>query len=448
MQAQTWLIGNWKRIFLLGIVALWICFLFPLGSSAESDELLSLLKKKGLLTDQDITDLEKTEKKKLKGVGDKGFKWTSRDGEDFIKIGGAVHADLNLFENEHATNDTFYLKRARIFTLGTFYKYYEWKVQADFGAGQVSARDLFVNINYDKRIQLMAGQYKMPFSMETLTPYKHTDFVERSALATYLAPYRDIGIMVHGLLKNDTIGYNLGVFNGNGMNKSPDTDNDKDFCGRIWFEPMKDLHLGAAMTWGHISRGLVDYKAPSSGTYILDFDTTVINANSMDLMRTGFEFAYGYGPFRISSEYMRADYKDVELTAAGIRDDFYIHGAYAHLSWFLTGEERRTGKGAFGRVHPNEQFNPIKGGGLGAWELLFGYEFMEADTDWFSRGFVTNGTKGMNAFQAGLNWYHNPMVKVMLDYVYNDFKDNVVSHDNGSKADHEHMVWFRIAMEY
>jgi len=430
------------------MVVFFLAFPVPREGFAETDELLSLLKQKGLLTDQDIEALEKSEKKRLKGRWDKEFKWTSRDGEDFIRIGGAVHADLNLFENEHATNDTFYLKRARIAAQGALYKHYEWKVQGEFGSGQVSARDLFVNINYDKRIQLMAGQYKMPFGMETLTPFTQTDFVERSAIATYLAPYRDIGIMIHGLLNNDTIGYNLGVFNGNGMNKSSDTDNDKDFCGRAWFEPFKDLHVGAAMSWGHISRGLVDYKATSSGTYILDFDPAVVNANDMDLMRTGFEFAYAHGPYRISSEYMRADYKDVTLTATGARDDFYIHGVYTHLSWFLTGEEKRTKKGSFGGVQPNQYFNPLRGGGLGAWELLFGHEFVEADTNWFSQGFVQNGTKGMNSFLVGLNWYHNPMAKIMLDYAYNDFKDNVVTHDNGSRVDDEHMVWVRFAVEY
>ncbi|MBI5184142.1 MAG: hypothetical protein HZA01_00205 [Nitrospinae bacterium] len=68
----------------------------------------------------------------------------------------------------------------------------------------------------------------------------------------------------------------------------------------------------------------------------------------MNLLRSGAELAYGIGPWRVVSEYMRADYNDVDLLSSGSREDFFAQGIYATASWFLTGEEKRPQKGGVG----------------------------------------------------------------------------------------------------
>ncbi|MBI5184143.1 MAG: hypothetical protein HZA01_00210 [Nitrospinae bacterium] len=79
--------------------------------------------------------------------------------------------------------------------------------------------------------------------------------------------------------------------------------------------------------------------------------------------------------------------------------------------------------------------------------MLAGYEWVDVDKDFFKKGGLA-GASETNSYKAGVNWYLNPMFRVMLDYVYNDYSSAIVSHDNGTKDDREHMGWARFALEY
>ncbi|MBI5184690.1 MAG: hypothetical protein HZA01_03060 [Nitrospinae bacterium] len=419
---------------------------FPPFFKAEADDLLDLLKEKGLLTEKEAESLQKGDSQKLKGKFKDGYKWESGDKTASIQIGGQVHGDVEIFEGNHSKPANIFLRRARLHASGKFYEFYEWKVQGDYGEGAFSAKDLFINMHYDDRMQLKVGQYKEPFAMEHQTSNRYTDFKERSLISARIGPDRDIGIMLHGICAEAIVGYQLGVFNGSGSNLKEDTNGDKDIAMRVWYEPFKDLHVGGAFTWGKLSRGLVDFKQTGSGTNLLAFDSAKVDGKDMDLLRSGAELAYGIGPARIVSEFMRADYSNVNVISSGARNDFYVQGLYATASWFLTGEEKRTEKGEFGRTYPNQNFN-FKTGGLGAWELLFGYEWVDVDSDWLNVAGLS-GADRTNSYKAGVNWYHNPMFKIVLDYVYNDYSEAIVKMDSGAKKDYEHMVWMRFALEF
>ena len=59
-------------------------------------------------------------------------------------------------------------------------------------------RDVYVNYQQFDAVQVMGGKFKLPFSLEENTSSTNLDFAYRSLAATYLAPGRDIGVMVHG----------------------------------------------------------------------------------------------------------------------------------------------------------------------------------------------------------------------------------------------------------
>ena len=408
-------------------------------------DISEVLKAKGLLTEEEAAGLKKGDDKKLKGKFKEGFKWETGDKTASFQIGGRVHADVNMFEEQHDKDTSIFLRRARIFAAGKFYENYTWMVEGDFGGGSVAAKDLWVNMNYDPRFQLQAGQFKQPFALEYMTSSRFIDFKERSLITVGVGPERDIGIMLHGLFNEDTLGYQLGVFNGSGPNLSADTEGDKDASMRAWWAPITGLHLGGAFTYGEKSRGLHDFKAQGSGTLVLDFDNKV-SAARMELMRFGAEFAYGVGPFRLSSEYMRAEYGDVVVTSDSSVHDFFVEGIYAHGSWFLTGEEKHAKKGKFDRLKPNRNFD-LKTGGMGAWELLVGYEWVNVDDGWLDVAKLS-GTDETNVYKAGVNWYLNPMFRTMLDYVYHGYNDDIVKRDRGSNDDHEHQVWLRFSLDF
>src|SRR5437773_12270802 len=59
-------------------------------------------------------------------------------------------------------------------------------------------KDVDVNISYVNNVQVQAGRFKVPFSLDELTGDSHNDFAYRSLGANNLAPARDTGVMLHG----------------------------------------------------------------------------------------------------------------------------------------------------------------------------------------------------------------------------------------------------------
>jgi hypothetical protein len=95
---------------------------------------------------------------------------------------------------------------------------------------------------------------------------------------------------------------------------------------------------------------------------------------------------------------------------------YYVQGGY-----FLTGENRGYDRrfGLYERVRPNENFfftrdaNGRPQFGMGAWEILYRYDFINLD----SKG-IDGGRLGQNTF--GLNWYLNPHMKIAVNFLIAD----------------------------
>jgi phosphate-selective porin OprO/OprP len=77
----------------------------------------------------------------------------------------------------------------------------------------------------------------------------------------------------------------------------------------------------------------------------------------------------------------------------------------------LTGEHRKykPSAGAFSRVKPKKNYG--FGGGPGAWEVAVRYSALDLNDSG-----VTGGT--LSDISAGLNWYLNPNMKIMWNYVH------------------------------
>ncbi len=93
----------------------------------------------------------------------------------------------------------------------------------------------------------------------------------------------------------------------------------------------------------------------------------------------------------------------------------YAFGAYAHVSYFLTGENRIFEKfgqhGAqFGRAKPNNTVRFHRCGSCwGGWELKARYSYLNLNS--FSAGNYHDVT-------VGLNWYWSDRVRIMFDWIH------------------------------
>ena len=155
---------------------------------------------------------------------DHGFYIQSADGAFVFRPFGLIHTDLRLAESGRQINtdatqaSTFVVRRLRIGFEGQLYRSIAYDLEANVGAGGAELIYAWMNFGHMPRAQVRVGQFKEPFSYEVLLPETSLDFVERSVVATVVAPAEDIGAMLHnfGAPLGGLVEYGIGMFNGLG----------------------------------------------------------------------------------------------------------------------------------------------------------------------------------------------------------------------------------------
>jgi hypothetical protein len=120
-------------------------------------------------------------------------------------------------------------------------------------------RDAFFDLVVAEPATIRLGQQRIPFGIEAQTPGGLLPFTSRSYIDLKLTKNpgldntkysnaefiqeRDIGLQARGRLSEGRFDYAVGVFNGAGINVN-DTNNSKDFVGRLGFNPHPGLRFG------------------------------------------------------------------------------------------------------------------------------------------------------------------------------------------------------------
>ncbi|HLC20564.1 MAG TPA: porin [Candidatus Methylomirabilis sp.] len=400
---------------------------------------------------REVEQLKATAKPKFEAGFDKWQPYVrSTDGSFKLIPTGRIHVDFRAYEAgarnlpvPPATTGTdltnnFLVRRGRIGLLGTFYKYFDFFVEADFAQGSAVLTDGYLDIHYWPELRLRAGQFKIPFSYEELLSDNSIDFVERS-VADNLTPGRDLGAMLHGSLFGGVISYAGGIFNGSGQNTA-DTNDSKDVAARLVVYPFKqtdlallrNLHVGADVAWGDQDSGQ-SLRGRTDGAFVF-FNR--INTRG-DRLRYSGEVAYYTGPFTLYGEYIQSEEERKGLGTGG-RDlpDLFGRGWYVTTTYMLTGETKVPGQ----TVVPNRWATPVgPEPGWGAWELAARF----AQLDFRARDITGNR---VNALTLGVNWYLTPNVKWLFNFVQNWFSDENRSEIIGEDASWEILtrlqLWF------
>ena len=115
------------------------------------------------------------------------------------------------------------------------------------------------------------------------------------------------------------------------------------------------------------------------------------------------------GPLSLQSEAM-VNFVDQDGVTAT------LPGVYAQVGYFLTGEhrpyDRKTGQ--IDRIIPFRNFSFNKDGcntGPGAWEIAGRFSYIDLNDKSIQGGTMAN-------FTAGVNWYINPYVKFVVNYIH------------------------------
>jgi phosphate-selective porin OprO/OprP len=148
-------------------------------------------------------------------------------------------------------------------------------------------------------------------------------------------------------------------------------------------------------------------------------DTGSIDADDASVY--GLEFGANWKNLYLQGEHF---WFDVARRAPSALPDPDFAGYYLQGSWVITGESRRYNAATGSFQNPRARAPFAAGGGIGAWELAARYSRMDLD---FTEG-VDGGAAGAAAVRGGeqsvvalgVNWYPNPNLKMMLDYLLID----------------------------
>ena len=362
-----------------------------------------------------------------------------------------------------ALNDGAGLRRARLGVEGTFFKNTDYKFEYDFtrgnGLNAGGITDAFIRQNFSKPFSVKVGAFKEPFSLEEATSNRYTTFIERNmAVNTFvdnLNTYK-VGVGANysadrwlvassfqtegvggysnaygsnnkfdAVSSGSAIGANGGV-NRNGGGGDTSWEANTRVGGTPWFESKtKFLHVGASGSYIRLNNnynassgvvnggvifangigGNVDRSAILN-TGNLTATNSATSAQANYLTRFGGESALVYGPFSAQAEYIQTD-----VTGRGYKQGESLNGYYGYATYFLTGESRNYNAktASWGRIKPNKNFD-LKGG-LGAWELAVGYDYLNLNS-----GVIAGGRA--DTIKTGVNWYPNSHTRIMANYVH------------------------------
>jgi len=445
-----------KKICLMAgvFILLWSFVLQPAMAEedAVSREIITILYKNGDISDETrrelLDKLEKADPKKpvLNASWNNGMRLESEDGAFKLQIGGrilndwaATHADQSLeqaFDGQTLEGTGTEMRHARFCMGGILYNQFTFKADYDFAGTAANFKDVWIGLkNIPGLGELRVGHQKEPFSMETMNSLPYTTFMERG-LPVAFVPGRNTGVTIHDSLSDGRLGWGVGVFKDVSDSDGFDDQSDYNVTGRVTGMLFADedrsrlVHLGAA--YSHQFRdeeNSLRYRskpgANMAEVYVVDTGS-IKGVTDVDLM--GPEIALVSGPFSVQAEYVHAW---LNRTAA---DNLDFYGYYAFCSYFLTGEHRiykmDEAGGEFSRMIPIRPFQ-FKGGGWGAWEVALRYGFMDGNDGEIQGGQEQNYT-------LGVNWYMNPNLRVMFNYVLARINDrDIVKSDAVTVIDGE-----------
>ncbi len=353
-------------------------------------------------------------------------KWT-------VKLGGHIQSDFIQWADADpaivGAQNYFAFRRLRLVADGTGYGQFDFRLQTTLepGEGPVNStaspdvKDAYVSMNDIPGLgRIRVGNFFVPFSLEQVTNDTMNIFLERSIPTQGIfAADREVGIALYNCTEDQNLTWSTGLF----FDSISDTfkvrtDDNQGYrlSGRLTWLPYYDEASKGAYLW-HTGVGvlhtddqdnLVSFRArPQIHQGPRLIDSGLLNADSYTTGNV--ETAVVWGRTTLQSE---AFLSNVNLISG---DNGQAYGAYAHVSYFLTGEHRvfeRFGQhGAqFGRNVPNKNFNWIRCAfGPGAWE---------AKARWSNLGLTQFSRGQYNDVTAGFNWYLSDRTRVMFDWIH------------------------------
>ena len=401
-------------------------------TAREVDQKIRIVERNSELAAEAAAARAKEQPRLAAGAG--GFGFSSADTNFSLKLRGIVQLDSRTFFADHPLsegNNSFVLRRARPIIEGTVYRDFDFQLVPDFGGSSVQIFDANLNYRYRPEVQLRAGKFKGPVSLENLQADATLSFNERGLVSNFM-PTRNVGVSLWGDVGGGLFGYSAGAYNvtGDGRNAgTTDFGDDKEFAGRLFLYPFKKTSFagvrgfgfGLGGSYSQVNSNANALPGTTGGTlpgYVTSglqqfFAYNPVNgkvAADGAQWRLSPQFSYLWGPFGLLGEY--------GLSHQSVVNSFSARKAeLEHTAWQLSGQWVLTGEPAsFTGIAPERPFR-FGSGGWGAWQLVGRFGQLDIDGDSFPN-YANPATSagGATSWAVGLNWWLNKNARLMTSF--------------------------------
>lgn len=333
------------------------------------------------------------------------------DGET-IKItpGGRFYFDGATFiEDETDMSNGVSLSDLRV-GLKAKYKNWDAKIDVGFASSTVSAKDIFLQYNFNKSSYLRGGHFAEPFGIDHMESSGNIKFLTANGTSNAFSPGRKVGLEYVGWTKN--LWFGAGVFgDGDDINNKIEGDDGYAATGRLVFNPLQNpgkiFHVGVAGSYrkadaaGYDASGRDNPKSISYGSALLSNvdKRKVISAKIADAdyqAKYALELIGAYGPVFFQGEYFYSIAERKNDLAS-----YKASGAYGQIGILAIGGDY-TYSSSWGRMGTPKP---------GSLEFALRYNYTDLDDS-------GSGIKGgrMSDWSFATNYYLNKYITFKLNY--------------------------------
>lgn len=349
---------------------------------------------------------------------DNGLHFKEEKGRFDLRVGGRIHVDGAFFDADRKLEATvadiksgWEVRHPRIYLKGRIYGNFLYKVQYTFSDDTIG--DAYIGMQKVPVLgTVILGKAARAFGCDPGPSSNYTLFMEYADTIIFGAG-KQMGLAAGSPILDSRVSWAAQIFqfvDGKGVRTEDDYNLNLRLTGLpVYSESGRRMaHLGISSSF-RSRRDDFEYKSrPEVHLAPYFVDTGPFDIDSATIF--ALEGALVEGPFALEGEYYRSflDRKD------GL-DNLDFFGFYLQTSFFVTGESRgtqyQTAYGEFDSpVYPLHPFDPAAGG-WGAWQLAARYSYLHLN-DRDIRGGI------MGDLTVGLNWYLNPNLRWMLNYIH------------------------------
>ena len=359
--------------------------------------------------------------------------FTTADEKFTLWLDGFVHLDGSMFFGYYEDYDPIphggAVRNARLALKTTFADGWSALFEADFSKLKPRITEAFIQYSGIPNLHIKAGHFESLFSMEGAARPREQAFHEKPMVISAMVPVDLLGIQVstNQYWFLGSLGVSFDKTSYKRQNPEADSILTTSFDSRtvmakvvaMPFVNNKDLglHVGVAASYKFPAKDPVTGSYPSiryrlgNVAYINRnqyLDTYVINNVKSQYLFNG-QVGFYYKGLRIQGEYLY-NMTNLSKPLSGVEGPvsaLHFKGFYAQAGMLLFGGRQRYDNttGLF--------MNPSRGRTWGDVEVLVRYDHLDLNYDPIKGGASQNYT-------AGINYYINDHVKLMVNYIYTD----------------------------